>query len=911
MGSYANPFDATFIESMYQKFQDSPGEMEPSWRHFFEGVQFAALLKEDVDAPDHDYRIFALIRAYRKWGHRIANLNPLAPAAEREHELDLEQFGLAPEDLARQVSTMGVLPQPKATIGELIAALKQIYCGPVGVEYLHGADPETEAWFKGKIEQQLNQPNLNLEEKTWILSKLNQAELFERFLHTKYVGQKRFSLEGAEALIPCLAEILEALAEHGGDEVVVGMSHRGRLNVLANLMGKTFEELFSEFEPNYLPHAVQGGGDVKYHKGFESTYRTRTEKEVQVSLADNPSHLEAVCPVVQGLVRAHQSLRHDENRSRIIPVLIHGDASFAGQGIVSETLNMSQLEGFHTGGTIHIIVNNQIGFTTNPSDARSTPYASDVARQILAPVFHVNGDYPESLVHVARLASQFRQKFHRDVVIDLICYRRHGHNEGDEPSFTQPVMYRKIRKHPSPREVYSKQLIAQGTFEAQVAEKMEAAFSKALEESLALARSGKPISPAKQTGPHYQTYRHIEEADLFESVDTAVSQDKLEHLSRTLNHIPEGFSANRKVARVLNRRLDQVRRGEGIDWGCAEHLAFATLLNQGIPCRMTGQDVLRGTFSHRHAVLFDVKTGEPYTPLAHVADDGARFSIYNSHLSELAVLGFEFGYTLAQPKSLVIWEAQFGDFCNGAQTIIDQFLASSEAKWQRISNLVLFLPHGYEGQGPEHSSARLERFLQLCGQSNMQVANLTEPGQLFHILRRQVLRSFRKPLILMTPKSLLRHAKCVSSLSKLTDGRFNEILDDDIPPEGVTKLVFCSGKVYFDLVAAREDKNAQSVALVRIEQLYPLALDQIRAVVARYKHVREYVWAQEEPRNMGAWHFIYHSLEALLDTRVSYVGRPESASPAAGSLSLHQREQATIINQIFDDCRQDPPAGEK
>lgn len=911
MGSYANPFDAAFIENMYRKFQDSPGEMEPSWRHFFEGVQFAALQNKDADAPDDDFRIFALIRAYRKWGHRIANLNPLAPANEREHELGLEQFGLTQEDLNRQVPTMGILPQPLSSIGELISALQKIYCGPVGVEYLHGADPETEAWFKGKIEWQLNQPQLSLEEKTWILRQLNQAELFEKFLHTKYVGQKRFSLEGAEALIPCLAEIIEALAEHGGEEVVVGMSHRGRLNVLANIMGKTFEELFSEFEPNYLPHAVQGGGDVKYHKGFESTYKTRTQREVQVSLADNPSHLEAVCPVVQGLVRAHQTLRHDEDRSRIVPVLIHGDASFAGQGIVSETLNMSQLEGFHTGGTIHIIVNNQIGFTTDPADARSTPYASDVARQILAPVFHVNGDFPEAMVHVARLASEFRQKFHRDVVIDLICYRRHGHNEGDEPSFTQPMMYKKIRKHKSPREVYSQQLISQGTLEAQVAEKMEAAFSKALEASLTLARSGQPVPSAKKSGPHYQAYRLITDADLFESVDTSVLRETLEKLTHVLSEVPGDFSVNRKIARVLKRRADQVQSGEGIDWGCAEHLAFASLLNQGIPCRMTGQDVQRGTFSHRHAVLFDMKDGSTYTPLSQVAAKGTRFSIYNSHLSELAVLGFEFGYTLAQPKSLVIWEAQFGDFCNGAQTIIDQFLASSESKWQRISNLVLFLPHGYEGQGPEHSSARLERFLQLCGQSNIQVANLTEPAQLFHILRRQVLRSFRKPLILMTPKSLLRHSKCVSPLAKLTSGRFQEILPDEMPGADVRKLVFCSGKIYYDLMGERTAREDRTTGIVRIEQLYPLALDQITSIVSEYQHVNEFVWAQEEPRNMGAWSFIRNSLEAVLDARVNYVGRPESASPAAGSLSLHQREQARIIDQIFDDGRSKKPAGEQ
>lgn len=908
MGNIPSHFNAAFIEAIFENYQSDPESVEPSWRYFFDGMAFANSGPFTSKRQDEDFRIFALIRAYRKWGHHIAKLNPIFSETKSNPALALEKFGFSEEDLDRLVPSGGLLERSHVPLSELLNLLQDTYCGYIGVEFLHGEDPDIETWFQDQLEPQRNQPELSLEEKKWVLQKLNDAELFETFLQKKYVGQKRFSLEGAESLIPCLAEIIESLSGMGGEEVVMGMSHRGRLNVLANIMGKTFQELFAEFEPNYLPDSVQGGGDVKYHKGFESTYKTRSKRKVELSLADNPSHLEAVCPVVEGLVRAHQTLRHDENRSQIVPVLIHGDASFAGQGMVSETLNMSQLNGFGTGGTIHIIVNNQIGFTTNPQDARSTLYASDVARQILAPVFHVNGDHPEAVVHVARLASAFRQTFHRDVVIDLICYRRHGHNEGDEPSFTQPMMYEKIRKHLSPRRAYCEQLVQQGSFEAQVAKDMESKFQNALEEALAKARSGSHKSDDSNKGIHFQSHRFIDEAIMLEPVDTAVPAERLNHLIQTWSKIPEDFSLNRKIKRVFDARLKQVSTGTGLNWGCAEHLAIASLLDQGIPCRLTGQDVQRGTFSHRHAVVFDAKTGEPFTPLSQVVKEDARFSIYNSHLSEQAVLGFEFGYGLAQPRSLVIWEAQFGDFCNGAQTIIDQFIASSEAKWHRVSNLVMFLPHGYEGQGPEHSSARLERFLQLCAQANMQVANLTQPAQLFHILRRQMLREFRKPLVLMTPKSLLRHAECVSPLSQFSNDRFHEVLPDTLDGQGVTRLVFCSGKIYFDLLAARRERNDNQVGIVRIEQLYPLAIDQIASLMGQYPSVKQIVWAQEEPKNMGAWGFIHPHLEALFDCKIQYAGRVASASPAAGSLSLHTKEQESIMEQVFDHGRLVMPA---
>lgn len=900
MGSYANRFDADYIESLYKEYLENSDRVAPSWRHFFDGMTFAGAPEKAVERVDEDFRVFALIRAYRKWGHLLADLNPLKPPANTNATLDLAQFGFDEADLPREVPTGGLMPAARAPLGELIALLKETYCGRVGVEYLDGSNPEMENWFQEQLEPTRNQPTLSLDEKRWILEKLNGAELFEKFLHKKYVGQKRFSLEGAESLIPCVAEILEQLATYEGSEVVVGMSHRGRLNVLANIMGKSFEEIFAEFEPNYVPNSVHGSGDVKYHKGFESLYQTRTGQEVQVSLADNPSHLEAVCPVVQGVVRAHQSLRHDENRLLIIPLLIHGDASFAGQGMVSETLNMSQLEGFRTGGTIHIIVNNQIGFTTNPEDSRSTKYASDVARQILAPVFHVNGDHPEAVVHVARLASAFRQRFHRDVVIDLVCYRRHGHNEGDEPSFTQPIMYSQIKSHLSPREAYSQQLIAQGELEAAVAQKMEEVFDASLEEALVETRTGNRKAPTAKREMHFQEFKPVGEVEMLSFTQSAVPGETLKDLMIQLTQVPEHFSLNRKIRRIFDQRLEAVTQGVGIDWGCAEHLAFASLLSEGIPCRLTGQDVQRGTFSHRHAVVFDTETGESYTPLSAVARAGVKFSIYNSHLSEQAVLGFEFGYGMARPKSLVIWEAQFGDFSNGAQTIIDQFIASSESKWQRVNHLVMFLPHGYEGQGPEHSSARLERFLQLCAEANIQVCNPTEPAQLFHLLRRQMIRDFRKPLIVMTPKSLLRHTACVSSLEAFTTGGFREVVPDSDEASAARRLVFCSGKLFYELQAAREAKASRNVALIRIEQLYPLAIDQIASIASGYPQANDVVWAQEEPQNMGAWSYIRPRLEALFETRVRYVGRAESASPAVGSLMIHNQEQQRIMEQVFD-----------
>lgn len=894
--SYANHFNVSYIEEMHGSWLQDPNSVAPDWRRFFEGMSFALEQAGPVAVGD-DSRIHELIRGYRKWGHLSATLDPLGRPREEHDQLDLSQFGLSDSDLEKVMPTGGFLPAEHARLKELVAALRETWCGSVGVEYKHGADQDMESWFEQHIEPNRNRPNLTIANKRAILQKLNEAELLERFIHAKYTGQKRFSLEGGESFIPCLEEIINTLAESEASEVVIGMSHRGRLNVLANIMGKSYEDLFAEFEPNYQPDTVEGDGDVKYHKGYAADFATRSGAKVQITLADNPSHLEAVCPVVQGLVRAHQTMGKDRDRKHIVPVLVHGDASFSGQGIVSETLNMSQLEGYQTGGSIHIIINNQIGFTTDPSDGRSTEYCSDVARQILAPVFHVNGQDPEAVVHAARLACAFRQEFHRDVVIDLVCYRKHGHNESDEASFTQPLMYDTIKKMPTPRESYVAELIRQGDLEAKVARELEQSFKNKLEEALALARSGKVLTK-KPEGAHYSTYRPTTDAEIFAVVETAVDSEILNQVAEGMTAIPGSFQAHRKARRLMDNRRKQILDGERIDWGSAETLAYGSLLVQGYPVRLSGQDVRRGTFSHRHAVLWDMENGSTHTGLNHLQQDQAHFSVFNSHLSELAVLGFEFGYSLARPKALVIWEAQFGDFSNGAQIIIDQFISSSESKWNRISDLVMFLPHGYEGQGPEHSSARLERYLQLCAENNIQVANLTEPAQLFHILRRQVLRDYRKPLVIMTPKSLLRHEDCVSGLDQFTSGRFREIIADSEDYGDAERLLLCSGKLYYDLKKKRTESGSKHVAIVRIEQLYPFAAQQLEAIRKAMPKLKDVVWVQEESRNMGAWSFVEPYLRDLFG-QVRYLGRDASASPAVGSLAKHRLEQESILTQAF------------
>ncbi|MCB1044481.1 MAG: 2-oxoglutarate dehydrogenase E1 component [Acidobacteria bacterium] len=873
-----------FIESLWRQYQIDPQSLDPSWRHFFMGVSFSGGMPE---SDDKSFAVLQLIRAYRKWGHLWVQLDPLGDKPAFPRQLELPQFGFDPAQLNVVVPSFGFLSEAHCQLGELLRQLQAIYCGHMGVEYMDGPDLETERWFQSHLEGH-NMAGLSLDSKRRILENLNRAELFERFLHAKYVGQKRFSLEGGESLIPALAELFDALGRHGADQVILGMSHRGRLNVLANIVGKSYQEMFSEFEPNYLKGGVEGDGDVKYHKGYVTDFTTPSGHVIHLTLVDNPSHLEAVGPVVNGLARAHQE--HHKGFKQIVPVVIHGDAAFPGQGVVAEQFNMAQLKGYATGGTVHIVINNQIGFTTDPIDARGSVYCTDIARQAMAPVFHVNGDDPETVVRAVRLAAEYRQIFQHDVVIDLVCYRRHGHNEGDEPSFTQPLMVKKLKARSSSRAVYVAELIKQGKVEAEVARELEQAFNAQLEEALAQAK-GDVTVPKRPTGRHLHG-----RSKQMTSVETRVITSELMHATERLTAVPSDFNMHRKLARIINERRQLVHEKGLVDWSMAEQLAFATILKDGVSVRLSGQDVKRGTFSQRHAVWFDVKTSRPYVPLANWG--AGDFHIHNSPLSEFAVLGFEFGFSLAQQQHLVIWEAQFGDFANGAQVIIDQFIASSESKWGLASNLVLFLPHGYEGQGPEHSSARLERFLQLCADDNMRVMNLTRPAQLFHALRQQALNPQRKPLIVMTPKSLLRHVQCVSSLAELTDQPFQTAILDGRRLDQATRLLVCSGKIYYDLVKQRDDLDLD-MPILRLEQLYPLDESRLVELTGACTQLKQVIWVQEESQNMGAWSYIQPHLNRIFDGEVGYVGRDASASPAVGSLRLHQAEQAEILRTVF------------
>jgi 2-oxoglutarate dehydrogenase E1 component len=775
---------------------------------------------------------------------------------------------------------------------ELLAALRETYCRTIGVEYMHIQDLRVRRWLQERMEPRRNEPNLPRRRKFRLLLDLHFAELFEKFLHTRYVGQKRFSLEGAETLIPLLDTIVEKAAELGAREIVMGMAHRGRLNVLANIIGKPYEEIFSEFEDNYLPNSVDGDGDVKYHLGFSADRPTIKGGTIHMSLTPNPSHLEAVDPVVEGRTRAKQRLYGDRDRSQGIPLLIHGDAAFAGQGLVAETLNLSQLAGYTTGGTVHVVVNNQIGFTTSPRDARSTTYCTDVAKMIQVPIFHINGEDPEAAAYVAELAMEFRQTFHKDVVIDLFCYRRHGHNEGDEPSFTQPLMYSNIKDRPSISEVYTEQLIMRGDLTTDETEAIDEAFQaklqKAQQEVKSKPSSKRSRSFAGQWNGLTPQYSHA-------LVKTAVDEAVLDHITDCLTTVPADFHLNPKIARLLENRRTEMKDRQPVDWAFAEALAFGSLLLEGTPVRLSGQDSRRGTFSQRHAVLYDARTGAPYFPLNALAPNQARFCVYDSLLSEAAVLGFEIGYAFDEPDMLVMWEAQFGDFVNGAQVIIDQFVVGSYSKWQRDNGVVMLLPHGYEGQGPEHSSARLERFLQACADDNIQVVNLTTPAQYFHVLRRQMKRQFRKPLIIMTPKSLLRHKEAVSPLEHFSTGYFHEVLaDDQADPKRVQRVLLCSGKVYYDLLQGRAKLGADEVAIIRVEQLYPFREELFDKILGRYRKARQWAWVQEESQNMGGWTFMDQRLRGL-GYAVEYVGRDASASPATGSLKIHQREQKELV----------------
>jgi 2-oxoglutarate dehydrogenase E1 component len=830
--------------------------------------------------------VLQLIHAYRVRGHLVADLDPLDSRRAPHRDLDPATYGLTLWDLDREFITDGLSGKDKATLREILEVLRETYCRTIGVEYMYIADPERKEWLQHRMESTRNQPRLDVASRRRILEKLVEAEAFERFLHAKYIGHKRFSLEGCEATIPLIDRLLNDGAEGGVKEVVIGMAHRGRLNVLANTIGKPLAQIFSEFDGNPDPLATQGSGDVKYHLGASGIHEAPTGHSITVSVAPNPSHLEWVNPVVEGMVRAKQEGAGDRERARMIPLLLHGDAAFAGQGVVAETLNLAQLDGYTTGGTIHVVINNQIGFTTSPEDARSSTYCTDVAKMVHAPVFHVNGDEPESVDHVAVVALEYRQRFKRDVVIDLVGYRRWGHNETDEPSYTQPIMYAKIKDHTSVAELYGEHLVRTGVVSREDLDRLWAEKKAQMQEE---GQAGFIPSVIRREPVDYA------------AVDAGAMWGRLRATLKALSTVPEGFELHPKLAPFLKRRAELLEgRGE-TDWATAEALAFGTLLLEGIPVRVSGQDSGRGTFSQRHSILYDVRNGQAIVPLQSLAPSGVRFEVYDSLLSEAAVMGFEFGYTVADHRTLVLWEAQFGDFNNGAQVIVDQFLAASERKWGQPTGLTLLLPHGYEGQGPEHSSARPERFLTLCAEENMRVCYPSTPASYFHLLRAQGRSTDEKPLVVFTPKSLLRHQRCVSALGELADGRFQEVLDDGGAERSrVRRVVLTSGKLYYDLLKTREDKRADGVALVRLEQLYPFPAEALSRVLERYARSAELLWAQEEPSNMGAWRFVR---ERFLDDGVPaaagrvprYVGRPPSASPAGGSYKLHVQEQEAIV----------------
>lgn len=880
------------LEELYEKWLQDPSSVDPSWQNFFDGMQFGSNLPKALPQrqDSSDLRVFYLIHAYRTYGHLMAHFDVLEDEEKPiPDELKLENFGLSDSDLDQIFPTAGFLEKGETSLTEIIEALKNTYCRSIGIEYMDCGSPEIEKWIQKRIEPGFPS-NLSNEDRIGILHSLNQAEGFETFLHTKYVGQKRFSLEGAETFIPLMHAILDTAGEQGVSDVVLGMAHRGRLNVLANIMGKSYSYIFEEFEDHFTPDLSESTGDVKYHMGFIGNYKTKGDKQLQVTLSANPSHLESVNPVVEGGARALQEQKPKQSQKEVVPILVHGDAAVAGQGVVYETMTMSKLNGYGTKGTIHVVINNQIGFTTYVKDGRSTRYCTDIAKAFGSPVLHVNGEDPEACTAAGKIAMELRQEFGCDVFIDLIGYRKYGHNEGDEPTFTQPLQYQIIRAKKSMRELYRERLISSGAIDAAKAEEMERTFKEDLSKVLEGVKSKKELS--QEPGVRIQG-KHLEE--LFKPVDTAVDAETLKRTSEKLFAIPEGVNVHSKVQRLLKER----QNASEIDWGTGELLAYASLATEKIHVRLSGQDVRRGTFSHRHSLYVDQVNGEHYFPLSHLAEDQAPVDVFNSPLSEMGVLGFEFGYSLMYPKSLVLWEAQYGDFANSAQVITDQYISSSEMKWGHATNLTLLLPHGYEGTGPEHSSARMERYLQLCGDENMIVAHPTTPAQLFHLLRRQALRELKKPLIVFTPKAYLRHPLMKSPLSAFSEGHFEEILDDPNPPSSPKRLILCSGKFYYELLQEREKGGGDDV-FIRIEQLYPLNEEKLKGIFAKYPEISSCLWVQEEHENMGAWTFIRPRLKRILEGKIplEYIGRTPAASPAAGSHALHKQQHETIIQKL-------------
>ena len=923
--------NATAVEAMYEQYLSNPDSVTEGWRRYFRtlddgqaevahgpirqrliektrtprtnGKGVATAAAPAPAAGEKQAAVARLIQVYYLRGHQIADIDPLG-IMERHTPgvLKLDYLGLSESDMDTEffAHSLAGTGSRRMKLRDILDLLRNIYCGKIGVEFAHVSRARERLWLRKQFEKGIVSGGLPDKDRLWLLEQLVAAEGIERYLHTRFVGQKRFSLEGGESLIPMLDDLIQQGGKSGANELVIGMAHRGRINVLVNVLGKSPEDLFEEFEGSVDPADMKGSGDVKYHKGYSADMKT-PGGNVHIALAFNPSHLEIVNPVVEGSVRARQQRRGDMERQDVIPVLVHGDAAFSGQGVVTETFQMSQTNGFRTGGTIHIVVNNQIGFTTSrPKDARSTPYCSDVAKMIEAPVFHVNGDDPEAALFVTRLALKYRQKFKKDVVIDLVCYRRHGHNEADEPAATQPVMYSQIRKHKTTMTLYTERLIGAGVIDAAGAAALQDSYRDRLDR-------GEPVpkSTLGMIGNEFTVDWHpYLNAAWHEQADTTLSPAKVAELGKKITDLPPGYVLHGRVQRIVSDRIKMAAGELDMDWGFAETMAYAGLVDEGFDCRVTGQDSGRGTFFHRHAVLHNQVNRQEYIPLQSISARSNAFRVIDSLLSEEAVMAFEYGYASTDPQTLIVWEGQFGDFANGAQVVIDQFISSGEAKWGRLCGLTLFLPHGYEGQGPEHSSARLERFLQLCAEQNLQICIPSTPSQMFHMIRRQMLRAYRKPLIVMTPKSLLRHKFSVSPLSELSTGRFELIIEDDatLDKSKITRVVFCSGKVYYDLAEARQVHNVTNTALVRIEQIYPFPINQYANVIDGYAHARDVVWCQEEPKNQGAWYQLRHRLQYPLNENqyLYYAGRPSAAAPASGVFKVHLQQQQALVEAALN-----------
>ncbi|MCG9791694.1 2-oxoglutarate dehydrogenase E1 component [Flavobacterium algicola] len=918
--SFLNAAHTEFFAQLYDQYLENPDSVEPSWRSFFQGfdfgmetyneenpVQYSApatsVSSPSVDASkiseqlQKEFRVLKLIEGYRSRGHLFTKTNPVRERRSFTPTLDLETFGLSSSDLNSVFDAAKLLGLQPSTLSQIIDHLTKVYCQHIGVEYMYIRKPEIVDWIQTKLSINENQPTFNSDEKKRILSKLNQAVSFENFLHTKYVGQKRFSLEGGETIIPALDALIERAAEQGVEQFVMGMAHRGRLNVLANIFGKSTQDIFGEFDGKDYDQEYFDG-DVKYHLGVTADKITRSGKHININLAPNPSHLETVGAVIEGITRAKQDKYFEDDFSKVLPIAVHGDAAIAGQGILYEIIQMAQLEGYKTGGTIHIVINNQVGFTTNYLDARSSTYCTDVAKVTLSPVLHVNADDAESVVHAMQFALDFRMQFGRDVFIDLLGYRKYGHNEGDEPRFTQPLLYKIIAKHSNPREIYAEKLLSEGVIDANLVKTIEKEYKDDLDQNLEASRKKEltVITPFMRN--EWEGFEQVSTEGMFAKVDTSFTKEGLTEVADAVCNLPSDKKFISKIQKLINDRKTMFFDTNKLDWGMAEHLAYGSLLQEGFSVRISGQDVERGTFSHRHAVVKVEDSEEKVTLIRNLANAKGKFHIYNSFLSEYGVLGFDYGYALANPKTLTIWEAQFGDFSNGAQIMIDQYISCGEDKWNTQNGIVLLLPHGYEGQGAEHSSARMERYLQLCARHNMYVADCTTPANFFHLLRRQMKTTFRKPLVVFTPKSLLRDPRCTSPIEDFTSGSFQETIDDNtVNKEDVKSLVFCTGKFYYDLTAERELNGRTDIAFVRIEQLFPLPVEQLKEIIALYPNVEDYVWAQEEPRNMGAYAYMLMNFD-LVKWRLASL--KEYSAPASGSYTRAKRRHADAIKMVFD-----------